>query len=138
MCGNLMFSTTPTLWLFFYCVTIIRTSIFRIQLGKPQSFAFALSKFFSIPSNLLSPYSSWQTSRPAFAFPQADIFLICVSFFTSNLNSQHSTSALFNNRFLFRLCSQKKKITTHITGSKKQSEAALFAARVDVIVSSLA
>ncbi|MEE9362064.1 MAG: hypothetical protein V3U92_05645 [Cellulophaga sp.] len=78
----------------FQSLAIVRTFFFCTQLCKPQNFAFALSKFFGILSSLLSPYSPWQTSRLAFAFSQAYIFHIRVSFFTSNLDSQHLTSAL--------------------------------------------
>ncbi len=67
---------------------------FCTQLCKPQNFAFALSQSFGIPSSLLFQHSPWQTSRLAFAFSQAYVFHIRVSFFTSNLDSQHSVSAL--------------------------------------------
>ncbi len=61
--------------------------------SKPQDFVFALSKFLGILSSLFSPLHTWQTSKLAFAFSQAYIFHVRVSFFTSNFDSQHSASA---------------------------------------------
>jgi hypothetical protein len=51
---------------------------------------FILSKTNVVVCN----YQAWQSSGLVFAFLQDYIFHICVSFFTSNLESQYSASAL--------------------------------------------
>ncbi len=61
-----------------------------------------------IPSSLFSPRSTWQTSNPAFAFSQAYIFHIHVSFFTSNLDLQHSVSALSTTDFFSATCLRRR------------------------------
>ncbi len=81
--------------------------LFLHSVLQTQNFAFSLSKSFGILSSLFSPHSPWQTSRLAFAFSQAYIFHVWVSFFTSNLNSQHSASALSTTDFFFTFCSKK-------------------------------
>jgi hypothetical protein len=86
--------------------------LFCTQFGKHPNYAFALSKVFGILSSLFSPRPSWQTSKLAFAFSQAYIFHIRVSFFTSNLELQRSTSALSTTGFFSTFCSQKKKINS--------------------------
>ncbi len=95
------------LYSFFDYVAVVQTSFLSTQFRKHQNFAFTLSQSFGIPLSLLSPYSPWQKSRFDFAFSQAYIFHICVSFFTSNLNSQHSASALSATIFFSTFCSQK-------------------------------
>jgi hypothetical protein len=72
---------------------------FGTRLCKRQNFAFALSKSFGILSSLLSPYSPWQTSRLAFAFSQAYVFHIRVSFFTSNTLIHSTQLSLFPQQF---------------------------------------
>ena len=96
---------------FFDRMVVVRASFSSTQFRKHQNFAFALSKSFGILSSLLSPHSTWQTSRLAFAFSQAYIFHIRVSFLTSNPDSQHSTFSSFNNRFLFHFLPSQKAIT---------------------------
>jgi hypothetical protein len=92
---------------FFDRTAVVRVSFFSTQFRKHQNFAFALSQSFGIPSSLLYSVSPWQTSRLAFAFSQAYIFHVCVSFFASNLDSWNSTSALSTIDFLSACCSQK-------------------------------
>jgi hypothetical protein len=96
---------------FFDHMAVVRTSFFNTQFRKPQNFAFALSKSLGILSSLFSPHPTWQTSRLSFAFSQAYIFHIRANFFTSNLDSQHSTFRSFNNRFLFHFLPSQKAIT---------------------------
>jgi hypothetical protein len=66
---------------------------------------FILSKTNVVVCN----YQAWQSSGLVFAFLQDYIFYICVSFFISNLELQHSTSALSTTGFFSTFCSKKKK-----------------------------
>jgi hypothetical protein len=77
---------------FFTGVAVIQTSFFNNQLCKPQNFVFALSKCLGILSSLFSQLQTWQTSKLAFAFSQAYIFHVRVSF--SHRTLIHSTQLL--------------------------------------------
>ncbi len=85
----------------------VRASFFRTQTCK-NSLLISTTDFEKATSY-------FSTTNPAFS--QAYIFHICVSFFTSNLESQHSTSALSTTGFFSTFCSQKKKISHGRTAS---------------------
>ncbi len=113
----LVIKIKQVLFLLFSCSSLFHwrgsnpNFLFSNQLCKPQNFIFALSKFLGILSSLFSPLQTWQTSKLAFAFSQAYIFHVRTSFFTSNLDSQHSTSALSTTDYFFRFLPSQRAIT---------------------------
>jgi len=100
---------------FLSSVKVVRASFLGTRLCKHQNSAFALSKFLGILSSLFSSRSTWQTSIPAFSFSQAYILHIRANFFTSNLDSQHSASALSITDHFFHFLPLKKAYNAELT-----------------------